>query len=86
VAHFCGETSLVFEGLNASFVVTVFLVKNFNYDLAIERGIPADENDAHASGGKAPFKAVVSKDSSYLYLGRAARAADSVERAEARYV
>ena len=86
VTHFCGETGLVFEGLDASFVVTVFFVENFDCDPAIERGIPANENDAHTPGGKAPFEAVVSKDSSYLCLGRAARAADSVERAEARYV
>jgi hypothetical protein len=86
VAHFCGETGLVFEGLNASFVVTVFFVENFDCDPAIERGIPANENDAHASDGKAPLKAVVSKDPSNLRLGRAARAADSVERAKACYV
>ena len=35
VAHFCGETGLVFEGLDANFVVTVFLVENFNCDFAI---------------------------------------------------
>jgi hypothetical protein len=86
VAHFCGETGLVFEGLDANFVVTVFLVENFNCDFAIECGIAADENDAHASGGKALFKAVVSKDPLYLFLSRAAGADNGLERAEARYV
>ena len=86
VAHFCGETGLVFEGLDANFVVTVFLVENFNCDFAIECGIPAYENDAHASGGKAFFKAVVSKDLLYLFLSRAAGADDGLERAETRYV
>ena len=42
VTHFCGETGLVFEGLDASFVVTVFFVENFDCDLAIERGISAN--------------------------------------------
>jgi hypothetical protein len=48
------------------FVVTVFFVENFDCDPAIKRGIPANENDAHTPGGKAPFEAVVSKNPSYL--------------------
>jgi len=51
VVHLGGEPGFIFEGQDAVFVVAVFLVEDLDGDLAVEDGIPANEDDAHPADG-----------------------------------
>jgi len=51
VAHLGGEPGFIFEGEDAVLVVAVFFVEDLDGDLAVEEGVPADEDDAHSADG-----------------------------------
>lgn len=83
VADLGGEAGLIFEGLDADFVVTVFLVENLDGDFSVEGGVSSNEDDAHAADGVALFELVGSEGALYVCFNGAKRADCGLEWAEA---